>query len=113
LSVEEINAETKIDPACFMDAKYKKVNESSDMSRRIKAQVLQAARDPSKNFNKRERDRQKVGKLQGLMFNSDNIFKGIKKKRYDNHALKEAIFKLGIVDTLETVVKDCEVLMDD
>jgi hypothetical protein len=113
LSVEETNAEAKIDPACFMDAKHNKRNVSSDMSRRIKAQVLQAARDPSKNFNKRERDRQKVGKLQEIMFSTDNIFKGIKKKRYDNHALKEAIFKLGMVDTLETVVKDCEVLMGD
>jgi hypothetical protein len=113
LSVEETNAEAKIDPACFMDAKHNKRNVSSDMSRRIKAQVLQAARDPSKNFNKRERDRQKIGKLQEIMFSTDNIFKGIKKKRYDNHALKEAIFKLGMVDTLETVVKDCEVLMDD
>jgi hypothetical protein len=113
LSVEETNAEAKIDPACFMDAKHNKRNVSSEMSRRIKAQVLQAARDPSKNFNKRERDRQKIGKLQEIMFSTDNIFKGIKKKRYDNHALKEAIFKLGMVDTLETVVKDCEVLMDD
>jgi hypothetical protein len=112
-SVEETNAKALIDRACFMDSKHNKRNVSSDMSRRIKAQVLQASRKPSKKFNKRERDRQKVGKLQGLMFCNDKIFKGIKKKRYDNHALKEAIFKLGIVDTLETVVKDCEVLMDD
>lgn len=113
LSVEETNAEAKIDPEYFMDAKHSKRKVSSDMSRRIKAQVLLAARDPYKNFNKRERDRQKIGKLQEIMFSTDNIFKGIKKKRYDNHALKEAIFKLGMVDTLETVVKDCEVLMDD
>ena len=88
------------------------------VGQQIKEYVLSKAadkRDRHGNFNKRERDRQKISKVQTMLFKNNNLIRSLKSRKNveSNSCLKNRIFRLDCVDTLDIVQKDCNELKGD
>lgn len=76
----------------------------------IKKYVLEEAqhkRTKDGSFNKRVRDRQKIGKLQTMLFENDKWMRKMKHPDINPKALKRTMFQLNCVDSLDGIQKDC------
>lgn len=83
---------------------------SFEIGRKIKEHVLAEAvlkKGQHGSFNKRERDRQKIGKIQSMLFKNEKLMRKMKNPQQNTKALNTAIFQLDCVDTLDKLQKDC------